>query len=60
MNWHPHDGGNGPHPDTIVIPRIRVLSRRHVEERGIPGPASRWRWPWGRTREAGDILEYLA
>ena len=60
MKWHPHTGGRGPSPDTLVIPRIRVLSREHVQARGTPMPASKWRWPWGATESAGDIVEYLA
>lgn len=60
MNWHPHNGGNGPDPDNMVIPRIRCVSRSHVEEKGSPMPASKWRWPWGRTESPGDIMEFMA
>ena len=69
MIWHPHGGGNGPFKyddageivsDPIVMPRIRCVSRDHVEAKGIPMPASKWRWPWGRQQSPGDIVEYMA
>lgn len=60
MTWRLHDGGNGPDPEAMVIPRIRVLSRSHVEEKGVPTLASKWRWPLGRQKSPGDIVEYLA
>jgi hypothetical protein len=56
LKWHPHKGGACPvAPESMVRPRIRVLSRTDAEKRE-PTAAKGWRWSHNGT--CGDIEEY--
>lgn len=57
MKWLPHNGNACPvNENSMVLPRIRVLSRSDAEKRA---PTAAKGWIWRHRNSPGDIMEYL-